>query len=32
MWHDFFIYIVAPITVGVVLALFSEWLDRKGDD
>ncbi|MFC2401930.1 type I toxin-antitoxin system Fst family toxin [Streptococcus sobrinus] len=32
MWYDFFIYIVAPIIVGVVLALFSKWLDRKDDD
>ena len=32
MWHDIFITIVAPIFVGVVLALFSKWLDKKDDD
>ncbi|HEL0715607.1 TPA: type I toxin-antitoxin system Fst family toxin [Streptococcus equi subsp. zooepidemicus] len=32
MWEALFQNIIAPITVGVVLALFSWWLDRKDDD
>ncbi|NQG72584.1 type I toxin-antitoxin system Fst family toxin, partial [Streptococcus suis] len=29
MWEIIFLNIIAPITVGVVLALFSKWLDKK---
>ncbi|MBF0777864.1 type I toxin-antitoxin system Fst family toxin [Streptococcus cuniculi] len=32
MWYEILINIVAPILVGIVLALFSKWLDRKDDD
>ncbi|AWN19682.1 type I toxin-antitoxin system Fst family toxin [Streptococcus sobrinus] len=32
MWQEIFINIVAPIIVGVVLALFSKWLNKKDDD
>ncbi|HFI0150536.1 TPA: type I toxin-antitoxin system Fst family toxin [Streptococcus suis] len=32
MWHEILINNVAPILVGVVLALFSKWLDKKDDD
>ncbi|WP_247937536.1 type I toxin-antitoxin system Fst family toxin [Streptococcus anginosus] len=32
MLHDIFLNIIAPITVGIVLALFSKWLDKKDDD
>gem|GEM_PF-6382288 len=32
MWYIIFLNIVAPIIVGIVLKLFSEWLDKKDDD
>ncbi|WP_203634086.1 type I toxin-antitoxin system Fst family toxin [Lacticaseibacillus suibinensis] len=27
--HNFLALIVAPCVVGIVLALFSDWLDRR---
>ncbi|MCB5109099.1 type I toxin-antitoxin system Fst family toxin [Streptococcus mutans] len=32
MWDFVLLNIIAPFSVGVVLALFSKWLDRKDDD
>ncbi|WP_141768159.1 type I toxin-antitoxin system Fst family toxin [Streptococcus henryi] len=32
MWSMLFQTIVAPILVGVVLALFTYWLDKRDDD
>ncbi|WP_277291454.1 type I toxin-antitoxin system Fst family toxin [Streptococcus orisratti] len=32
MWNYIFLNIVAPILVGIVLELFSKWLDKKDDD
>ena len=32
MWKDLFLSIVAPTLVGIVLALFSKWLNGKDDD
>ncbi|HEN4337172.1 TPA: type I toxin-antitoxin system Fst family toxin [Streptococcus agalactiae] len=32
MWQDFLVSIVAPIFVGIVLALFSKWLNGKDND
>lgn len=32
MLQNIFLNIVAPIIVGIVLKLFSEWLDKKDDD
>lgn len=32
MWEIIFLNIIAPTAVGIVLALFSKWLDKKDDD
>ncbi|WP_373757193.1 type I toxin-antitoxin system Fst family toxin [Streptococcus ferus] len=32
MWSILFQTIVAPIVVGIVLALFAYWLDKQDDD
>ncbi|AWN20262.1 type I toxin-antitoxin system Fst family toxin [Streptococcus sobrinus] len=32
MWKDLFLSIVAPTFVGIVLGLFSKWLNGKDDD
>ncbi|MGT2755533.1 type I toxin-antitoxin system Fst family toxin [Streptococcus ovis] len=32
MWSMLFQTIVAPTLVGVVLALFTYWLDKRDDD
>lgn len=32
MLETIILNIIAPILVGIVLALFSKWLDKKDDD
>lgn len=32
MWDYIILNIVAPILVGIVIKLFSKWLDKKDDD
>lgn len=32
MLETIILNIIAPICVGIVLALFSKWLDKKDDD
>ncbi|HEM6238844.1 type I toxin-antitoxin system Fst family toxin [Streptococcus suis] len=32
MWNVLLIHIISPIVVGIVITLFSDWLNQKDDD